>query len=63
MKQDAANHWKVQAWGGPCQTHRRDEPGRERTHPELGRRLAMGVVESLWIWAKRYYPRGDIGRE
>ena len=32
MKQDAANHWKVQAWRS-CQPHRRDEPGRERTHP------------------------------
>ena len=33
MKRDAANHWKVQALGRSLPAHRRDEPGRERTHP------------------------------
>lgn len=63
MKQDAANHWKVQALGRSLAKRIGEMSlGGSGLTPELGRRLAMGVVESLWIWAKRYYPRGDIGR-
>lgn len=63
MKQDAANHWKVQALGKSLAKRISEQSlGGAGLSPELGRRLAMGVVESLWIWCKRYYPRGDIGR-
>ena len=63
MKQDAANHWKIRELGRRL-TARLAEGnlGGGFLPQELQRRLAMGVIESLWIWCKRYYPRGDIGR-
>ena len=29
---------------------------------DLPRYAAVGVLESMWVWAGRYCPRGDIGR-
>lgn len=63
MKQDAANHWKIKALGKSLAERLAGTSlGGGALTDELSRRLAMGVMESLWIWAKRYYPRGDIGR-
>lgn len=62
MKQDAANHWKIQDLGRALARRLAGSNLGPGLTPELSRRLAMGVVESLWIWSKRYYPRGDIGR-